>query len=261
MFPVLKLINFIKQLNVMRDWKAPFYDSKGPGFMDLAKQALSSTQKGYDLLAEKFDYTPYRTSSLILDIINRELEEMEMVEASLDVCCGTGAMTQILLDHSTSRVVGLDISKGMMDVARKKLSSHPGSHILEFVQGEALHLPFNEEFDIVTNFGGLGHIVNKDVPLFLEKVNKSLKKDGRFIFVTTDHPSVASMAFWRSYSFNFLIHIRNVLIKPPFIMYYLTFQLPKIKTQLEEKGFEVEIREGLFPKPFHTFKLVLATKK
>ena len=37
------------------------FHAKGPTFWELAVQALSSTEHGYDLLAPKFDYTPFRT--------------------------------------------------------------------------------------------------------------------------------------------------------------------------------------------------------
>lgn len=185
---------------------------------------------------------------------------MPMWDSALDICCGTGAMTEVLLNNTVNRVVGLDISQGMMDVARKNLQHHSGKHILEFVQGEALNLPFESEMDVVTNFGGLGHIMNKNVPRFLEEVHKVLRPSGKFIIATTEHPPVTSMAFWRAYSFNTFIHLRNKLIYPPFIMYYLTFLLPKLQLQLENVGFTVEIRNNLFPPPFQSLKLVIATK-
>jgi len=39
----------------------------GPTFWELAEQCLSSTERGYDLLAPKFDFTPFRTPDEILD--------------------------------------------------------------------------------------------------------------------------------------------------------------------------------------------------
>ena len=244
----------------MKDWQALLLDSRGPSILELAEQAFSSTEKGYDLLAEKFDYTPYRTSDEILGVVAKEMEDMPMWGTALDVCCGTGAMTEVLLDNTRDRVIGLDISQGMMDKARENLSHHPAQAILEFGKGKALHLPFENEVDVVTNFGGLGHIQNKDVPKFLQQVHKTLRQGGQFIFVTSEHPSISSMAFWRAYSFNALISIRNLLKSPPFVMYYLTFLLPKVKAQLEKQGFKVEIRENLFSHPFQSFKLVIATK-
>ena len=45
------------------------FHEKGPTLLELARQALSSTEHGYDLLAPKFDYTPFRTPDAILDAV------------------------------------------------------------------------------------------------------------------------------------------------------------------------------------------------
>ena len=42
------------------------FDPEGPTLFELARQALSSTEHGYDLLAPKFDVTPFRTPDAIL---------------------------------------------------------------------------------------------------------------------------------------------------------------------------------------------------
>ena len=39
----------------------------GPSARELARQALSSVEGGYDLLAPKFDHTPFRTPDDMLD--------------------------------------------------------------------------------------------------------------------------------------------------------------------------------------------------
>ena len=43
------------------------FHEKGPTLRELAEQALSSTDHGYDLLASKFDYTPFRTPDAMLE--------------------------------------------------------------------------------------------------------------------------------------------------------------------------------------------------
>jgi hypothetical protein len=43
------------------------FHPQGPTFWELARQVLSSTERGYDLLAPKFDFTPFRTPEEILD--------------------------------------------------------------------------------------------------------------------------------------------------------------------------------------------------
>src|SRR5437899_5670042 len=72
------------------------FHPKGPSFFELARQALSSTERGYDLLAPKFDYTPFRTPQWLLDAVAEPLREMGPFRSGLDLCCGTGAAIQIL---------------------------------------------------------------------------------------------------------------------------------------------------------------------
>lgn len=55
------------------------------------------------------------------------------------------------------------------------------------------------------------------------------------------------------------MHLRNHLMTPPFVMYYLQFLLPQALELLESNGFKVEIRSRLFKGRFEHLKLVIAT--
>ena len=69
------------------------FNRDGPTFLELMVQALSSTEHGYDLLAPKFDLTPFRTPD---EVIRIALQTAGPAERGLDVCCGTGAATRLL---------------------------------------------------------------------------------------------------------------------------------------------------------------------
>ena len=47
------------------------FSPQGPTARELAVQALSSVERGYDLLAPKFDRTPFRTPDVVLDATAR----------------------------------------------------------------------------------------------------------------------------------------------------------------------------------------------
>jgi len=53
------------------------------------------------------------------------------------------------------------------------------------------------------------------------------------------------------------MHIRNLLIRPPFVMFYLTFLVPESKDLLERHGFRVQVVEHAFPPPFKRGYLVV----
>jgi hypothetical protein len=56
---------------------------------ELAMQALSSVEGGYDLLAPKFDYTAFRTPDAVLAATAGALRPLGPFGRGLDVCCGT----------------------------------------------------------------------------------------------------------------------------------------------------------------------------
>lgn len=70
----------------------------------------------------------------------------------LDVATGTGDFAIGLYNMiKPQRVVGIDLSQGMLDVARKKVESHGLQDVIELQQGDCLDLPFcDNEFDAVT---------------------------------------------------------------------------------------------------------------
>lgn len=235
------------------------FHPKGPTFFELAEQALSSTEQGYDLLAEKFEYTPFRTPDGLVDPVAEQLGAPGSLECALDVCCGTGAGMRMLRPLCTSHVTGVDLSRGMLAEAERLLADAPGDAELRFLRDDVLDLPFEAEFDVATCFGALGHILERDQDRFVASVRRALKPGGRFAFVTGEMPGVLNPAWWFGRGFNAAMHVRNALFDPPFVMFYLTFQVPRAREVLERNGLKVEVREGLFPK-FRTAKLVIGTK-
>jgi hypothetical protein len=76
------------------------FSPQGPCLRELGVQALSSVERGYDLLAPKFDRTPFRTPESILGATADALAGPGPFGTGLDVCCGTGAGLQALAARS-----------------------------------------------------------------------------------------------------------------------------------------------------------------
>jgi SAM-dependent methyltransferase len=236
------------------------FHPQGPTFHELAVQALSSTERGYDLLAPKFDYTPFRTPDWLLDPVADALRPLAPFDAGLDVCCGTGAGVRLLRPFCTGRVVGLDFSQGMLDVCRQRVADMPGTAPVELVRADALAMPFTSAFDVVTCFGAFGHILQRDEPRFVGELARALRPGGRFVFVTGYLPPVTSPGLWMARAFNAAMRVRNLLFSPPFIMYYLTFLLPGVRRLLERAGLAVEERPLGLARPWSGLRLVVATR-
>ena len=226
--------------------------------MELMRQALASTERGYDLIAPKFDYTPFRTPDPILEAMAKEIGEARSIGSALDVCCGTGAAMRWLRPLCKQRVVGIDFSQGMLDEARRRLADAPGDARIELVRGDALDLPFENEMDVATCVGAFGHILPEDEDRFVAGIARALVKGGRFVFATGTRPSPRHAWFWMAHGFNAVMRVRNRLLKPEFVMYYLTFLWPEVRALLVRHGFSVEARPA--PAPWERGFLVFATK-
>ncbi len=230
------------------------FHKDGPSFFELLKQGLSSTDAGYDLLAPKFELTPFRTPDVVLQPAALALGE---VDTLLDLCCGTGAAMRALRPHVRQHVVGIDRSAGMLDHAHGILSAGTGTRF-SLVRGDALALPFAARFDAVVSFGAFGHILENDEPRLVEQIAHVLKPGGRFIFATTDAFHALHPMRLAAEAFNLAMRVRNALIRPQFVMYYMTFLLPRARALLEAEGFEVTAES--LPPPLQLLKLVTATK-
>ena len=106
-------------------------------------QALSSVGGGYDLLAPKFGYTPFRTCDGVLDATAGALRPFGPFGRGLDVCCGTGAGMRVLGSLSREPVTGADVGAGMLAQAR---SAHPDAR---WVRADVRALPFAGVLDWV----------------------------------------------------------------------------------------------------------------
>jgi ubiquinone/menaquinone biosynthesis C-methylase UbiE len=236
------------------------FHPNGPTFFELARQALSSTERGYDLLAPKFDYTPFRTPDALLAVVKAHVASLAPFDSGLDLCCGTGAGLRLLRPLCRHRAVGVDFSAGMLRLCAGKQQDAPGTSRLELVRANVLRLPFASAFDVAVCFGALGHILRSDEPRFVAEIARVLKPGGRFMFVTSYLPPLWSISYWAARLFNAGMHLRNLLIAPPFVMYYLTFLLPDVTELLSATGFGVEIRPLALAGEMSRLKLVIATR-
>jgi len=103
--------------------------------------------------------------------------------SALDVACGSGKLTEELarLAGPHGRVVGIDFSPQMLEVARRE------HHGLEFLEGDALNLPFEDaSFDASTIAFGLRNLA--DPVRGLREMLRVVKPAGRAVVLEFIRP-------------------------------------------------------------------------
>lgn len=237
------------------------FTPSGPSFWELAEQALSSTERGYDLLAPKFDGTPFCTPPQLLDACERYLRQGAPPGRSLDVCCGTGVGLLMLRRVTKTSVTGVDFSRNMLEQARVRVAQ---ARDVSLIRADARKLDLlpelQQRFDCVTCFGALGHIRAHESERFLAGLFGCLAPGGRLVLVTAEHPPVLSIGWLAARTYNAVTHLRNMLIKPAFHMYYLSFTWPRLGDQLRQVGFLVDTPDAEFDAPFQSARLVVAAR-
>ncbi|AEH24494.1 SAM-dependent methyltransferase [Pyrococcus yayanosii CH1] len=128
--------------------------------------------------------TTRRRAERVKDEINfveglfREDAERE-VRRILDLACGTGIPT-LELARRGYHVTGLDLHEEMLTVARRKAEREELS--VEFIQGNALEIDFEEEFDAITMFfSSIMYFDDSTIQVLFNSVKWALRPGGIFI--------------------------------------------------------------------------------
>ncbi|MFI0941707.1 class I SAM-dependent methyltransferase [Streptomyces sp. NPDC021020] len=238
------------------------FSPEGPTLRELAVQALSSVERGYDLLAPAFDATPFRTPDLFLDATTAALAPLGPFDAGLDLCCGTGAGTRVLAPLCRTRITGVDFSAGMLARARAAPAEGPRR---TWVRADARALPFARAFDLAVSFGAFGHFLPAERPGLFAQVHRALRPGGLFAFPVGAPPPLRSPWYWAFAGFDAAMRVRNAVRRPPFVMYYRTFPLPAVRADLTAAGFDVTLTPltalGRRPDGSPRARLVLARRR
>jgi demethylmenaquinone methyltransferase/2-methoxy-6-polyprenyl-1,4-benzoquinol methylase len=109
--------------------------------------------------------------------------------AVLDLCTGTGTLLSSFREKvgADGLVVGLDFSRGMLNMAYAKIRSLPNVHLVEADAGQ---LPFKTEtFDAVTCSHAFYELKGKTRNRALEEALRILRPEGTFLMMEHDVPS------------------------------------------------------------------------
>lgn len=105
----------------------------------------------------------------------------------LDIATGTGDFAFEALRLNPDKVIGVDISEGMLAVGQEKVKKRQLTHIMELTYGDSENLPFEESsFDGVTVSFGVRNFENLD--LGLKNIHRVLKPEGLAVILEFSKP-------------------------------------------------------------------------
>ena len=145
----------------------------------------------FDNIAPKYDLLN-RVLSLGIDQSWRKKTlstlKNQSPENILDVATGTGDLAIMALKRlNPKKIIGIDLSRGMLDYADKKAEKQQLTEKLTFVQGDAENLPFdNDQFDAVTVAFGVRNF--GDLEKGLKEINRVIKPGGQLVILEFTKP-------------------------------------------------------------------------
>jgi demethylmenaquinone methyltransferase/2-methoxy-6-polyprenyl-1,4-benzoquinol methylase len=191
----------------------------------------------FDRIAPIYD-AMNRAMTAGLDRRWRKLAVKEVVwpgDRVLDACCGTGDLA-VEAERRGGRVVGLDFSERMLARAR------PKSGTIEWMTGDALALPFEDEtFDAATVGFGVRNL--QDLELGLRELARVLRSGGRLAVLEITRPRGILRPFFRLW-FDVLVPLVGRVLPGGKAYTYLPASVRRfpdaedLSTLLERAGFE-----------------------
>jgi trans-aconitate 2-methyltransferase len=113
-------------------------------------------------------------------------------ETVIDAGCGTGRLTELVLDRlPQGRVIAVDQSANMLAQAADHLRPRFGDRV-SFVQADLLAMPFEAAADIVFSTATFHWV--KDHPALFARIHRALKPSGWLIAQCGGGPNIAHVA-------------------------------------------------------------------
>jgi demethylmenaquinone methyltransferase/2-methoxy-6-polyprenyl-1,4-benzoquinol methylase len=110
-------------------------------------------------------------------------------DCCLDLCCGSGDLAQLLAKRvgSSGQVYGADFAEAQLAIAAQRAAQLYLPTTIQWVQADALHLPFADAFfDAATLGYGLRNVV--DIPRCLTELHRVLKPGGKATILDFHRP-------------------------------------------------------------------------
>ncbi len=213
---------------------------------ETVKKILKETERGYDLIAEKFSQTRKNFWS-DLEFIKNYARENDRI---LDYGCGNGRLAELFLEKNIN-YIGVDFSAKLIDLAKRRYTAD-NFKFLKINSGQA-SLPFSEDyFNVVYALAVFHHLPSEDLRRKMARELFHVVKPDGYIIV-----SVWNL-FQKKYWKNILENWKNKIIrksdldwndcyigftdneKRKFVRYHHAFTRKGLEKLFHKAGFKTE---------------------
>lgn len=206
----------------------------------------------FDAVSSRYDFLN-RLLSGFVDVYWRSQAlkciDFRMNPRLLDLATGTADMAVMAMKKGARRVIGVDISIGMLQYGRKKINRKGLSGSVHLVCGDAECLPVDrEKVDAVTIAFGIRNV--SDIRLALLEMHRVLVPSGVVVILEFSQPRLIGFKqLYRFYFLKVLPFVGSIFSRDKKAYYYLPHSVMKFPERedfvrlLEESGF-ANIRYG-----------------
>ena len=161
----------------------PYKDSN-LGKKEQVAKMFDTISKEYDGLNRVISFgIDVKWRKKIVQIINNTHPD-----SSLDIATGTADLAILLTKTKASKIIGLDISEGMLEVGRKKIKKLHLENTIDLNLGDSENMTFaNNSFDAITVAFGVRNFENLEKGL--SEILRVLKPGGTLAVLETSIPT------------------------------------------------------------------------
>jgi ubiquinone/menaquinone biosynthesis C-methylase UbiE len=190
--------------------------------------SLSIIKASYDKLSSVYEDT---WSSEYWKLSDNLLDRLLIKKGDnvLDLYCGTGYITERIAEITKKTVIGVDISQGMLKIAKEKRKTN-----CKYINSEVLDYLKNQDsnsFDIITCGWGLGY---SNPPHVLKEIKRILKQNGKIGIIENTYFSIPELQ---------KAALLTIAENPEFLDKYIQFRFPLsisgLKLKLILNGFKI----------------------
>lgn len=176
------------------------YKDRNEGKKEQVANMFNNISKNYDFLNHVL--------SLGIDVLWRKtaikMLQKDQPKLILDIATGTGDFAIEALALNPDKVIGVDISEGMLEEGRKKMKKKKLDHLIELQLGDSEKLLFPENnFDAVIVSFGVRNFENLEKGL--SDMYRVLKPGGKTVIVEFSQPEKFPMKQGYNFYFKYIL--------------------------------------------------------